>query len=117
MSQGTLYSDNRTRCLTPVTLVKYFGLDVVISDKDAKYTRDFPLNKTPTFVGAKGFKLTEAIAISLYRMLSFPIRDMHLHMMSFHNQNYTVIPVLTNYVDIVILKAVHLTIYSTSTKY
>lgn len=113
MSQGTLYSDNRTRCLAPISVVKYFGLDVSISEKDAKYTRDFPLNKTPTFIGAKGFKLTEAIAITLYRMLLFSIGDTHLHMMSFHNQNYTVIPVLTNYVDIVILKAVLLTLSCT----
>lgn len=68
MSQGTLYATVQARGILPKALIKHFGLDVKVSDKDAVYNKHFPLNKIPAFVGPKGFKLTEVIAISLYCM-------------------------------------------------
>ncbi|RLV95008.1 Elongation factor 1-gamma 1 [Spathaspora sp. JA1] len=66
MSQGTLYATQQIRSLTPKVIVKHFNLDVKISDKDDVYKKNFPLDKIPAFVGPKGFKLHEVIAISLY---------------------------------------------------
>lgn len=72
MSHGTLFTDGRTRCLAPEALINYLGLDIKTAGKeDPVYVRDFSLNKTPTFVGPKGFKLTETIAITLYCMFDF----------------------------------------------
>ncbi|KAL6453058.1 CAM1 Elongation factor 1-gamma 1 [Candida maltosa Xu316] len=66
MSQGTLYATQQIRSLAPKALVKHFKLDVKVTDKDDVYHKNFPLNKIPAFVGPKGFKLHEVIAISLY---------------------------------------------------
>ncbi|EER33444.1 elongation factor 1-gamma 1 [Candida tropicalis MYA-3404] len=71
MSQGTLFATQQIRSLAPKALIKHFNLDVKVSDKDAVYEKNFPLNKIPAFVGPKGFKLTEVIAISLYCMYLF----------------------------------------------
>ncbi|KAI3405289.2 hypothetical protein KGF56_001901 [Candida oxycetoniae] len=54
------------RSVAPKALVKHFNLDVAFSDKDATYEKYFPLNKIPAFVGPKGLKLTEVIAICIY---------------------------------------------------
>ncbi|RCK57697.1 Elongation factor 1-gamma 1 [Candida viswanathii] len=66
MSQGTLYATQQIRSLAPKAIVKHFNLDVKVTDKDAVYDKNFPLNKIPAFIGPKGFKLTEVIAISIY---------------------------------------------------
>lgn len=68
MSLGTLYATQQIRSLPAKALVKHFNLDVKISDKDAAYEKNFPLNKIPAFIGPKGFTLTEVIAICLYCM-------------------------------------------------
>lgn len=70
MSQGTLYADSRIRSVITSAVVKHFNLDVKVVDpaSSAEYKRDFPLAKVPAFVGPKGVKLTEAIAISVYCM-------------------------------------------------
>ncbi|CAK9439142.1 uncharacterized protein LODBEIA_P33660 [Lodderomyces beijingensis] len=66
MSLGTLYVTEQIRSLTPKAIVEYFKLDVKLSDKDSAYEKSFPLNKIPAFIGPKGFRLTEVIAISVY---------------------------------------------------
>ncbi|CCG25611.1 Cam1 translation elongation factor eEF1 gamma [Candida orthopsilosis Co 90-125] len=71
MSLGTLYATQQIRSLPAKALAKYFNLDIKISDKDAAYEKNFPLNKIPAFIGPKGFTLTEVIAICLY----FPAFD------------------------------------------
>lgn len=71
MSQGTLYATESIRCLLLKALVKHYNLDVTVSDKDALYQKAFPLGKVPAFIGPKGFKLTEVIAIVLYCEYSF----------------------------------------------
>lgn len=73
MSQGTLYANERVRALIPVALIKHFKLDVKIVDPASckTYSKLFPLGKVPAFVGPKGVKLTEVIAISVYCMYIF----------------------------------------------
>lgn len=72
MSQGTLYVTDQARAFAPKALVKYFNLDIAIENKEAPaYKAAFPLNKIPAFIGPKGFKLTEIIAVSVYRMYLF----------------------------------------------
>lgn len=67
MSQGTLFADGRIRGLTPKALIKHFNLDIEVADPSGKaYERNFPLKKVPAYVGPKGFKLHEVMAISLY---------------------------------------------------
>lgn len=70
MSQGTLYANTRIRAVIPTALVKHFNLDVKIVDpaQCSEFANIFPLGKVPTFVGPKGVKLTEVIAISVYCM-------------------------------------------------
>lgn len=70
MSQGTLFANSKTRALIPVALIKHFKLDVEIVDADNSdlFKKTFPLGKVPAFVGPKGLKLTEVIAISIYCM-------------------------------------------------
>lgn len=71
MSQGTLYANERIRAIFPKALIKHFNLDVKIvdpaSDK-ATFDKYFPTGKVPAFVGPKGLKLTEVLAITLYCM-------------------------------------------------
>ncbi|KAM9939405.1 hypothetical protein OXX80_001115 [Metschnikowia pulcherrima] len=68
MSQGTLFADSKIRGVIPTALVKHFKLDVEIVDpaSSAVYKKHFPLAKVPAFIGPKGVKLTEVIAISVY---------------------------------------------------
>lgn len=68
MSQGTLYATQQIRSLAPKALIKHFGLDVKITEKDDTYHKYFPLDKIPAFIGPKGLKLHEVIAICLYCM-------------------------------------------------
>lgn len=99
MSQGTLYTTEQARGIVPKALIKHFNLDVKIADKeDASYKKFFPLNKIPAFVGPKGFKLTEVIAISIYCMYDFFFSRMCQNDEKFFHY-YTVIPVLINYVE------------------
>ncbi|CCD25120.1 translation elongation factor EF1B gamma NDAI_0E03030 [Naumovozyma dairenensis CBS 421] len=69
MSQGTLYANFRIRTVVPRALVKTFNLDVKLVEPEKaqeQFARDFPLKKVPAFVGPKGFKLTESMAINFY---------------------------------------------------
>ncbi|ODV97372.1 hypothetical protein PACTADRAFT_38581 [Pachysolen tannophilus NRRL Y-2460] len=67
MSQGTLFATEQIRCVAAEALIKHLKLDVKISSKeDPEYQSNFPLNKVPAFIGPKGYKLTEVIAILLY---------------------------------------------------
>ncbi|CAI5758246.1 unnamed protein product [Candida verbasci] len=61
-----LYVTQQIRSLLPKALVKYFKLDIKLSDKDDSYHKYFTLNKIPAFIGKKGFKLHEIIAIVIY---------------------------------------------------
>lgn len=72
MSQGTLYSDQRIRSIVPAAIVKHFNLDVKIvapANDAATFKKYFPTERVPAFVGPKGLKLTEVIAVSIYCML------------------------------------------------
>lgn len=54
-------------------------------NQSAEYTKLNPLGKIPTFVGANGFVLTEAIAIAIYGMytqLQFYVYIAHITMMN-----------------------------------
>lgn len=66
MSQGTLYVGEYARCFLVKGLVEFYNLDVTVAAKDAAYEKNFPLAKYPAFLGPKGYKLTEAIAVVLY---------------------------------------------------
>ncbi len=66
MSQGTLYVGESSRGLLLKGLIKHYKLDINVTDRDATYQKLFPLGKVPAFVGPKGYKLTEVIAIVLY---------------------------------------------------
>ena len=79
MSQGTLYiMEISPRSSILVDLIKYFKLDIEIdaNTQSESFIKKFPLGKTPAFVGAKGFQLTETIAIANYFLSLIP------------NQNY-----------------------------
>lgn len=69
---NTLYVATFTpRALVTVGLAKFLKLDVeIVEDResDERYTKSFPLNKVPAFIGKNGFKLTETIAIAYYCM-------------------------------------------------
>lgn len=69
MSQGTLYANFRIRTWVPRGLVRALKLDVNVVTPDSaaeQFARDFPLKKVPAFVGPRGYKLTEAMAINYY---------------------------------------------------
>lgn len=69
MSLGTLFATEQIRSLPPKALIKHFNLDVKFADKeDSSYQKYFPLAKIPCFIGPKGFKLQEVIAICIYCM-------------------------------------------------
>lgn len=68
MSLGTLIGTQQIRSLPPRALIKHFNLDVKVVAKEDKLLEKFPLGKIPGFVGPKGFKLQEVIAISIYCM-------------------------------------------------
>ncbi|OBA21864.1 translation elongation factor eEF1 gamma [Metschnikowia bicuspidata var. bicuspidata NRRL YB-4993] len=68
MSQGTLFADSKIRGAIPTALIKHFNLDVEIVEPEssAAFKKSFPLAKVPGFIGPKGVKLNEVIAISVY---------------------------------------------------
>ena len=67
MSLGTLFITEQVRGLPCKALVNHFNLDVTIAEKsDKRFVDNFPLGQIPAFIGTKGFKLTEAIAIVIY---------------------------------------------------
>ena len=69
MSQAILYANFRIRTLVPRALVNYLKLNVAVvePEKDEKrFTTLFPLHKLPAFVSAKGWKLTEVMAVMNY---------------------------------------------------
>ena len=75
MSQGTLYiMEISPRSSILVDLIKYFKLDIEIdaNTQSESFIKKFPLGKTPAFVGAKGFQLTETIAIANYFLSLIP---------------------------------------------
>ncbi|CAI1541575.1 hypothetical protein SEUBUCD646_0K01390 [Saccharomyces eubayanus] len=78
MSQGTLYISKSPRNFASKALISHFKLDVKIVEKDqaSEFASLFPLKQVPAFLGPKGFKLTEAIAIQYYCML-FPFLSPH----------------------------------------
>ncbi|GMG56528.1 unnamed protein product [Ambrosiozyma monospora] len=66
MSQGTLYAGDQTRCIFPRGLVKVLNLDIKVEATAENYEEIFPLKKYPAFVGPKGFKIHEVIAVVQY---------------------------------------------------
>lgn len=68
MSQGTLYGSTFSRGFLSQGLIQHFKLDITsATEADAAYKNAFPLAKYPAFIGPKGFKLSESLAIDLYR--------------------------------------------------
>ncbi|KAG7192905.1 uncharacterized protein KQ657_001362 [Scheffersomyces spartinae] len=66
MSLGTLFATQQIRSVPPKAIIKHYGLDVKISDKeDPLYTKNFPIAKIPAFIGPKGLKLHEVIPITI----------------------------------------------------
>lgn len=70
MSQGTLYINRSPRNYASEALISYFKLDVKIADlkQSSEFASLFPLKQAPAFLGPKGLKLTEALAIQFYCM-------------------------------------------------
>ncbi|CAI4935963.1 CGH_3_HP_G0036360.mRNA.1.CDS.1 [Saccharomyces cerevisiae] len=68
MSQGTLYINRSPRNYASEALISYFKLDVKIADleQSSEFASLFPLKQAPAFLGPKGLKLTEALAIQFY---------------------------------------------------
>ncbi|AET38899.1 translation elongation factor EF1B gamma Ecym_3413 [Eremothecium cymbalariae DBVPG len=68
MSLGTLYYRLPSRSVLPIAIIKSLGLDVKIveADSDETFAKSFPLKKVPAFIGSKGQKLHEVIAITRY---------------------------------------------------
>lgn len=65
---GTLYVKECTRAKVPSGIIKAYDLDVKIASADETFKKQFPLAKFPSYLGEKGFKLTETVAISIYCM-------------------------------------------------
>lgn len=73
MSIGTLYV--LLRASRPYSiLINQLGLDIEVAncENDQTFVRNFSLKKTPAFLGADGFKLTETIAILEYLVSLVP---------------------------------------------
>lgn len=73
MAQSTLFVlPPSPRSILAKALAKYFKVDVNVVDVTAaenkEFTSNFPLHKTPAFIGEDGFKLHELIAIAYYSM-------------------------------------------------
>lgn len=65
---SVLYTGDSIRGVLPKAIIKQYNLDVKVTPPDATFEKYFPTKKIPGFVGPKGLKLTETIAVSLYRM-------------------------------------------------
>lgn len=79
MSQGILYVLKFSPRSTVLTdLIKYYKLDIEISTdtESDSFIKQFPLRKTPTFIGNDGFQLTETIAIGIYFLSMIPIHNL-----------------------------------------
>lgn len=84
MSQGTLYANEKIRCVLAEAVVKHLNLDVKIvnpADDKATFEKYFPTGKYPAFIGPKGLKLTEVLAIVLYCMYIYPLVQLCCEMM------------------------------------
>ncbi|CAD1784692.1 similar to Saccharomyces cerevisiae YKL081W TEF4 Gamma subunit of translational elongation factor eEF1B [Maudiozyma barnettii] len=68
MSQGTLYTSTTPRCHPVKALIEKFNLDIACVEKStvADFETKFPLGQIPAFIGPKGFKITEEVAILYY---------------------------------------------------
>ncbi|KAK6204720.1 translation elongation factor eEF1 gamma [Scheffersomyces amazonensis] len=67
MSQGTLFGQKQIRTVPLRALIKHFNLDIdFVTNEDPAFKKSFPIGKIPGFIGPKGFKLHEVIAISIY---------------------------------------------------
>jgi hypothetical protein len=67
LSETMANAQGKSRVALPESLIKYFKLDIKVSTFDKDYISNFPLKRVPAFLGSDGFKLTEAIAVDLYR--------------------------------------------------
>lgn len=104
MSLGTLFVTQHARSIAPRALAKHLNLDVKVSDwEDPAYKANFPLGKVPAFLGPKGFKLHEVIAVALYCKYNikdgFNILVLQLQGDEKYSIIYTVIPVLRDNVE------------------
>lgn len=78
MSVGTLYSsckageNTRTRAILPNGLIKFYNLDVKISDPDEHFPSEFVSGSIPAFRYPCGRTLTESIPVVLKRKYSTP---------------------------------------------
>ncbi|QLQ80110.1 hypothetical protein HG537_0D01100 [Torulaspora globosa] len=68
MSLGTLFGGPSPKVRLLKALINYFKLDIEIvnAKESSQFGELFPLKKFPAFVDAKGYKLTEVIAIAYY---------------------------------------------------
>lgn len=72
MSLGTIYTKIaageavRTRVLLPESLIKYFKIDVKVSDPDDVFPAKFPMKLVPAFQFPDGTLLSESLPINLY---------------------------------------------------
>lgn len=72
MAIGTLYGNAHTRTIVPCGLVKAFGLDIdIVESKTEAHLKAFPRGLAPAFIGEKGFKISESLAVNYYRMSTF----------------------------------------------
>ncbi|KAK6200038.1 uncharacterized protein RJT21DRAFT_140297 [Scheffersomyces amazonensis] len=90
MSLGTLYVlPGSPRSFIIMDLIKYFKIDIEIKDdlECPAFQAKFPSHKTPAFVGPKGFKLHETLAILNY-VLSFVPKDELKGFLGKNNEQY-----------------------------
>lgn len=72
MSLGTIYTKIaageavRTRVLLPESLIKYFKIDVKVSDPDEVFPAKFPMKLVPAFQFPDGTLLSESLPINLF---------------------------------------------------
>lgn len=84
MAIGTLFGNEQTRSILPVGLVKAFGLDIDVADaKTDAHLAAFSNGLVPAFVGEKGFKISESIAILYYRMFYMRLHDEKFNLNSY----------------------------------
>ena len=72
MSIGAVVLGPRTRPLPVQWLINHYKLDVTVYDSyegHPEFEKAFPLKKVPVFIGPKGLKLREALAICQYLFL------------------------------------------------
>ncbi|KAG7825794.1 hypothetical protein KL909_001026 [Ogataea angusta] len=90
MSLGTLYAGEATRVLAAKGVVKALGLDVKFGETtDEAFQKNFPLGKVPAFIGPKGYKLNEAIAVLYYCEYLQVRTNIDAFMMKYFHQLYS----------------------------